>query len=608
MVVAQGTESVVIKSTNQDEQTPFFPGKSSFLFARTVVLLSSALLLAPLQASFADNIFDLVTQSKNSSKSNSSTAKPGSSVQNVGTTGGASSLPLAPANVAYPSAVPAGAAYPASGATGTLAPAAGQAGAAYSPGVADATGYSPPPSNGVSNSPGMQGNPASLSGQSFSGLNNAVNRGIQNNLQRGLNRGAGALDRLGRKVGLQGLGTMLNSPGGLNNQSTGLMNSSSALINTPGGPTAVPYAQQYSQSSIPSFSGAGSSPSAEKAAFDAAGRRARQSEAEVYLRSAQQAEARGDWNQAAFAYRQATGNDDLTQEDSDAAARNHTSVVEEMLKRKMRDPSIRQLNMKWAYCAVQLLNQDYAGQKTNIDPRHTEHELYSAFLSLKDSDKGNAAWNYLCAVYWCSENRTKDWNYIKAWNQLLDALKCPRISPSLREKCLVLQTHIKPAKQLQCNDLKRAVFSMEEDLVWNVEHPHVAGTITHQSTSRIDDTHERITTWSEDYMNTDLWAVETYPDAKRDLKEKCPAFKAEWLKQLNEMMALPNQSVAIPPGPPNEEPALYCPPHWEQLAFGPLDLTIGRQYPHYAPGGGHSDPDFLPKAYISRMNGRLKGK
>lgn len=356
----------------------------------------------------------------------------------------------------------------------------------------------------------------------------------------------------------------------------------------------IPYRRHFTPTQIrnattrPNYSG-GNVPFSHQGreAWEAAGRRARESEAEVYVRSAQQAEARGDWMQASFAYSQCSGGLEPTS-----------------------DPTKKMYQQKWAYCTVQLLNRGYAGQNTGVDRKYSEHQLFRAYEILSQSDPGNAAWKYLKAVYWCSEHFTPEWNYIKAHNLCRDALeKCPNLTPAIRAKATALLQHITPAKELQVNDMKRAVFSMQQDVVWNVEHPFVAGTDSNEVRTTIDDTHERVTTWSRQFMNTELWAVETYPDCKRDLATKFPAWKPVWLKQLNQMMAMPNQGMAVPPGG-NDEVAMCCPPRWEQLAFGPLDLTIGRGYPRsmMVKGSGHFDPDLLPRSYTSAMNNRLPGK
>jgi hypothetical protein len=582
------------------------------------------------QTSQAESIYDQVMRSERAKQQKNSTST--SVGTNTAITGGATKASPYPSSgqeqspypssgqeqSPYPSSGQAQSPYPSSGQAQSPYPSSGQAqspypssGQAQSPYPSSGQAQSPYPSSGQEQSPYPSSVPgeSAVGGQAPSKVQNAVNRGIQSGLQRGLNHGANAIDRLGRKFGIQGLGSSLSAPNGLA---------------VPNGPPIPSGGQQYSSSagsqasgteessfrrhvtpSIPQGGGAGGDDG--RAAWEAAGKRARESQNAAYLTSAQNAEARGDWMQAAFAYNQAMG-DTIRTEDDEAGRRNKTGSNDEMIKRQARDPMYKTLTMKSAYCWTQMINQIYSGQVRDVDAKHTEGQLQHCYQYLKLRDPGNAAWHYLDAVFYCSDNRTKDWHYIFAWNRLVDALKSPRLTPSIKAKCLALQAHIKPAKELQQNDMKRAVFSMEQDLVWNVEHPHIAGTEHRESRVRLDETHDLVTTYSRDYMNTELWAVETYDDCKKDLAQNFPTFKTRWLKQLNDMMAMPNQGVAVPSGPPNEEPAIYCPPRWEALAFGPLDLTIGRQYPNGGPGTGHYDPDLLPRGYIQAMNRKVKGK
>ena len=576
--------------------------------------LSVGLFSGILHCSKAENIYDVVMRSQNKN-ANSSSSKS--------TTGGAINKPPATsypasgqAQTQSPATQPQSnySAYPANGQAqyqppvqaqpANTYPAASQSQYPAAEPAQPATSY---PASGPGNAYPANAAGSGVVGQASSKMQNAVNKGIQGGLQRGLNHGANAIDRIGRKFGIQGLGSSLNSQSGLpiptGTSFPGAQSPSPMGGSPPSGMEESSYKKHFSRA--PQYSGGAKDDG--RAAWEAAGNRARESQNSAYLKSAQDAEARGDWMQAAFAYGQATG-DTIRPEDDEAGRRNHTGSNDEMIKRQSRDPVYKTMSMKQAYCLTQLLNQQYSGQVKNIDASHTAHQLQHTYAELKLRDPGNAAWHYLDAVFYCSDNRTKDWHYIFAWNRIVDALKCPRLTPSIRAKCLALQAHIKPAKELQQSDMRRAVFSMEQDLVWNVEHPHIAGTETRESRVRIDDTHERVTTYYRDYMNTELWAVETYDDCKKDIAKNFPAFKTKWLKQLNDMMTMPNGGTQVPPGPPNEEPAMYCPKLWEDLAFGPLDLTIGRQYPNGTAGTGHYDPDLLPQSYIRAMNHKVKGK
>lgn len=559
-------------------------------------LLLFVFCLVTAQKGQADSIFDKVTQPKNSSKANAGSSSPtsvpsGSTYSTLGQTGSPYST-SAPTGSTYPASGQAGSAYSAPAPVGSTVPSSPPSAVPYTSSTPAGTTYPTPapavtpdstlaPSATTSPPTGLEETtyPANAN-RAASGLKNVVNSGIQNNLQRGLNQGAGALDRLGRKVGLPGIGSLLGAPNAMPNAGGGAFNSH---------PTAwTPY-----------------------------NRAGRESQESVYLRSAQQAEARGDWNQAAYAYRQAAGGYHPTPEDEAAATRNHTDAQTEMMKRKSTDPSFRQLNIKWAHCAVQLLNQDYAGQKTNVDVKYTEDELLSAYESLQESDKGNGAWPYLIAVYWCSEFKHPTpsglgtmWNYLKAESYLKEALFIQGISPSVRQKCINLSKHISTAVNLQNYDRERAIFSMKQDIVWNAEHPHIAATETTQSRTSYDDTHDKVTTYTRQALNTEFWAVEKYDECKKSLQATYPKFKTMWLNELTGLMGYPNRGAAVPPGPANEEPAQCCPARWEQLAFGPLDLTIGRQYPRSVNvvGAGHHDRDLLPAAYVNAMNGKIRGK
>jgi hypothetical protein len=276
--------------------------------------------------------------------------------------------------------------------------------------------------------------------------------------------------------------------------------------------------------------------------------RAQQAQDQRMLMSAQQAENRGDWHQAEFAYRSAASSDvaDINQQNA--------------------------LNLRWAYCQCREITETLNGKPSHVRMDHCVSEMHDAYEALKRSDKGNADWNYLCAVYWACNIHTKDWNYIKAWNQLVDALNCARITPSIKEKCLALKEHIAGVKQLQVMDMARAVFEMKQDLVWNVEHPHRVGSYFHRNY-----TGDLVSITP--IMNTDYWSVESYDVCKRDLAGY-PKFKVEWQAYLEHMHAIPNNAITPPPGPGNEAPAMYCPPQWEKQAFGPLDLSAFKQYPH----------------------------
>lgn len=574
------------------------------IFVGLVGSLSAFFYAGFLQTSQAESIYDQVMRSERAKQQkNSSSSTPSQApIRDITT-----SSP-------YPSSLQGQSPYPSSGQTQSpypsneqsqlMLPSSGQvpfpnssdALAPYSSGGQNAGSYS-------SSGQGVSG----VAGQASSKVQNAVNRGIQSGIQRGLNHGANAIDRLGRKFGIQGLGSSLNTPNGMS-MPNGMSIPASGQPFSPaaGSPASGAEESSYRRHVTPSRPHGGGNDDG-RAAWEAAGNRARESQNAAYLKSARDAEARGDWMQAAFAYNQAMG-DTIRPEDDEAGRRNRTGSNDEKINRQARDPMYKTLTMKSAYCWTQMTNQIYSGQVRDVDAKHTEGQLQHCYEYLKLRDPGNAAWHYLDAVFYCSDNRTKDWHYIFAWNRLVDALKSPRLTPSIRAKCLALQAHIKPAKELQQNDMKRAVFSMEQDLVWNVEHPHIAGTEHRESRVRLDDAHDLVTTYSRDYMNTELWAVETYDDCKKDLAQNFPPFKTKWLKQLSEMMAMPNHGIPVPPGPANEEPALYCPARWEELAFGPLDLTIGRQYPNGGPGTGHFDPDLLPRAYIQAMNRKVKGK
>ncbi len=463
-----------------------------------------------------------------------------------------------------------------------------------------------------SSSPGVQAGLNAVGDRAASGLQNAVNRGIQSNLQRGISRGANALDSLGRKVGLPGLGGLLNSPNSFTND-PGAINTGGGY--SPSGDVAQSGAGESTyRRHVPSSGYHGSSSvrplDAGKAAYDAAGKRARESQEQAYLRSAQAAEARGDWNQAAFAYRNAVTDYAITPEDDEVGRRKQIGSNAAMLERQANDPRYRQMHMKAAYCDVQLLNQDYAGVKTNVDKKHTEHGLSNLYDTLMYSDKGNAAWYYLKAVWWCSEYRSPKWNYVMAFNLINDALKCPHISPSIREKCTTLQEHIRPARDLQREDRQRSQYSIEQETVWAKENPQVVSQDVSETRVSIDATHERVSTWTRPRLNTEFWEVERYDEYKRDLREKYPAWKTAWLRLLNEKMNAPNPGVPVPQGPSNEEPAMYCPRRWEDLAFGPLDFKIGRDFPltRRVPGMGHYDHDLLPKPYMARWNTRFLDK
>lgn len=548
-----------------------------------------SLLSGPIQNCDAQSIFDAVTKSKNTSKTSSSSSSPAPAYQAPGQTSAQPEPALAPAPV--PAAIPA---YQTPGRTSAQ------------PEPAPAAQTSNPYSSGAS-PVGING----ISGQAGSGLQNAVNRGIQNNLQRGISRGANALDSLGRKVGLPGLGGLLNSP----YANTPGTSASGGAYPPAGGVAQSGQEESVYRKHVPSsgYHGSGSSSvkplDAGKAAWEAAGKRARESQEEVYLRSAQQAEARGDWNQAAFAYRNAVG-DEITSEDDEVGRRKNIGSNAAMLERHAADPRYRQMHMKAAYCDVQLLNQDYAGVKTNVDKKHTEHGLSNLYDTLMYSDKGNAAWYYLKAVWWCSEYRAPEWNYIMAFNLINDALKAPQISPSIRQKCITLQNHIKPARDLQREDRQRSQYCIEQETVYAKENPQVVTQDVSQTKVQVDDTHDRVTTYTRPVLNTELWQVERYDEYKRDLREKYPGWKASWLRLLNEKMNAPNPGVAIPEGPTNEEPAMYCPRRWEERAFGPLDFKIGRDYPltRRVAGMGHYDHDLLPKPYMAAWNTKFLDK
>lgn len=124
---------------------------------------------------------------------------------------------------------------------------------------------------------------------------------------------------------------------------------------------------------------------------------------------------------------------------------------------------------------------------------------------------------------------------------------------------------------------------------------------------QVDDTHERV--HYGDTYNTDYWPAEDYPRCKKDLAENYPAFKVKWLKQLNENMHYANPSIPVPPAGPNEDVSVYVPARWEQQAFGPVNLAIGRKYPfHDRPGVGHFDADTLPISYMQKFPLRRRTK
>jgi hypothetical protein len=133
-----------------------------------------------------------------------------------------------------------------------------------------------------------------------------------------------------------------------------------------------------------------------------------------------------------------------------------------------------------------------------------------------------------------------------------------------------LKSHIEIGKELQVKDQQRAIFEMMQNIVFNVEHKHQVGVRT-----RHDNFMNRDVAVGPVY-NTDFWAVETYDECKSKLAAY-PQFSAEFRSFLDRIKSSPNNGVQVPMGPPNDAPALFCPPQWEQQAFGPLDFRIGRQ-------------------------------
>jgi len=288
---------------------------------------------------------------------------------------------------------------------------------------------------------------------------------------------------------------------------------------------------------------------------------------------AQRLEQQGNMYQAALDYSREAGpgNYDITPQDTANAMRNHTSPDEEARKRAIAsDPMVNTINQRWAACAAKEISNKLSGVHTPVRMDAANELLLNAYDALKQSDPDDAAWYYLTAVYWCTKSHIQDWNYRTAQRELDKALKCSRISDSVRQKCLALQQHIKPAVKLQVMDRQAAAYGVMGNIVQNTEHPVLIG--THSVPGNIQGTRR----WTANVYSNELVDQEAYPDAKRLLADQ-PRFMKEFNQYIDYLHSLPNQGDPVPAGPPTDAPALFCPPQWEQLAFGPLDFGINKR-------------------------------
>lgn len=395
-------------------------------------------------------------------------------------------------------------------------------------------------------------------------------------MNHGLNYGVNAINKITRKAGLGGLGSLLGAPGVGAPSAPGYLGAPASNLpysipglpaSIPGLPASIPGLPASIPglpASIPSIAGGDDG----KAAFDAAGRQARARQHNDHLVSARNAEARGDWHQAAFSYRNAMS-EEITPEDMAAGDRNHTGGNAEMLKRLASDPQQKALNLRWAYCVCRELNDQLAGKPSSVDPAHNGEELFHAYEELKITDADNgAAWYYLCGVYWSKQITSRSYNYVRAFKELEAAEKCARISPSVKEKIQALKEHILPAKKLQILDTERWSWDVRFALIQHWENNDI---MDHRKEWIDSNYYYDIPIRAREY-----YTVGQYNEAKQDVRDKYPEFKSRWDKYLAYVHSLPNNGIAPPQGPGDEPPALYCPRQWEQLAFGPLDFKTGR--------------------------------
>jgi len=277
-------------------------------------------------------------------------------------------------------------------------------------------------------------------------------------------------------------------------------------------------------------------------------------------------ERQGDWFNATINYENAirTAGGEPNPTDYANAQRNHTDALAEMKKRQAHDPRIREMEKHFAFCCCKLITDRLAGKPGNTDINHTITSLSHAYFFLENSDSDNAAWYYLTAVYWCVNTDTMEYNYKQGWIHLHNGLTCKQITPSIKQKIIALQHHIFPAMMLQLKDLDRAKYDRMQAIVDNVEHPTI--TLWTDDSGRVVDSTSSAATLDSTF----------YGLSKAMLASDYPQFAKDYNGFIRYVHSLPNKGIPVPPGPGNDETTNYCPPGWEQKAFGPLDFSVGR--------------------------------
>ena len=284
------------------------------------------------------------------------------------------------------------------------------------------------------------------------------------------------------------------------------------------------------------------------------------------LNYAQQFEQKGEWFQAAQFYSNAlrSAGGDLTQADIQAANRNHTSGVAEMFKRMASDPRQGEIGKHMAHCNCMLLNERYAEKTGNTDLKFSEDAMGKSYYSMEDSEPNNGMWSYLAGVYGTDFTHTSEYNYVQAMVHLNKAMGCGQISPSVKQKVVALRHYLFPAFLLQLKDMDRAKFDHMMGIVYNVEHPTItlykdrAGTVV----SKFD---------SRQTLDTAFYGL-----CKDMLKNDYPGFINNYNALVQHCRSLPNKGMPVPGGAGSAELSEYCPNHWEEKAFGPLDFRVGR--------------------------------